>query len=468
MIQVTDPATGAVVAQFDPSSPHDVDAAVAGCDAAQQRWRAWDVGRRGEVLRRAARILRERRQVYARLIVREMGKPLPEALAEVDKCALTCDHYADRAPAALADVLVESNAETSLISYEPAGVVLAIMPWNFPFFQVFRFAAPALAAGNGCLLKHAPNVAGCARAVEQVWRDALTPPGLFATLLIEEADAAATTQRLLDDPRVSAVTVTGSERAGASVAAAAGRALKKSVLELGGSDPFVVLDDADPALAAAQAARARFLNAGQSCICAKRFIVHDAVAEEFEAALAKAAGELVVGDPLDPATQLGPMARDDLRAALHAQVQQSVAAGARLLAGGAPIAGPGFFYPPTVLADVTPQMAVFTEETFGPVAAVTRARDEDHAVALANDTRYGLGASVWTADPGRGLAVGRRIRSGCLFVNGIVASDPRLPFGGIKRSGYGRELADAGLHEFVNIRTVWIGPADAVAPAAQA
>jgi succinate-semialdehyde dehydrogenase / glutarate-semialdehyde dehydrogenase len=391
----------------------------------------------------------------------EMGKPIREALAEVDKCAWTARFYAGHAPAFLADRVVETPAARSWVRYEPLGVVLAVMPWNFPLWQVIRFAAPALAAGNTALLKHAPSVTGCALAAQEVFRAASAAvggaPAVFTTLLVDEAEVAAVTSRIVEHPLVAAVTLTGSERAGTVVASVAARALKKSVLELGGSDPFVVLDDADVALAARMAVRSRYLNSGQSCLAAKRFVVADAVADEFIRRFVDEVDALRVGDPHDPATQVGPLAREDQVVALQRQVDESVAAGATLLTGGKRLAGVGAFFPPTVLADVTHDMAVFREETFGPVAAVVRAADDDEAARLADDTRYGLGASVWSADVDRALAVGRRITSGALFVNAVVASDARLPFGGTRRSGYGRELSEEGIREFTNIRTIWIG-----------
>jgi len=340
------------------------------------------------------------------------------------------------------------------------------MPWNFPFWHVIRFAAPALMAGNGALLKHSPNASGCALAVETVLRDAGFPGGLFTTLLVDERSVAETTTRLLEDPRVAAVTITGSDRAGAHVAAAAGRAPKKSVLELGGSDPFVVLADADLPAVAEQATRSRFLNGGQSCLAAKRFVVEQPVADEFERLFVEAVTALRVGNPLDPATRVGPLARPDLADGVDRQVRESVARGARVLTGGKRIRGTGCFYAPTVLTGVEPGMPGYDEETFGPVAAVIRVADEAEAIRVANDTAYGLGASVWTGDADRGLRVAREIQSGAVFVNAVVASDPRLPFGGIKRSGYGRELAAAGIREFTNMRTYWISGSATPAPGA--
>jgi succinate-semialdehyde dehydrogenase / glutarate-semialdehyde dehydrogenase len=459
------PATGEELASFDTHPPEALDRALAEADTAQRSWRRTPVGERSRVLLEAARLLRRRRSEYARLATLEMGKPVVEAEAEVDKCAWNCEFYAEQAERLLADEPVATQARASYVAYQPLGLVLAIMPWNFPFWQVLRFAAPALMAGNGALLKHAPNVPQCALAIEQLLAAAGAPPGLFRTLLVGEASVGEATERLLADPRLRAVTLTGSERAGAAVGAAAGRALKKCVLELGGSDPFIVLADADLPHVAEQAARARFANAGQSCIAAKRFIVEQPVAEEFEQRLVDATAALPVGDPLDPATRVGPLARADLRDTLERQVEASRALGARVLLGGRRLDGGGWFFAPTVLAGVTRDMAVFQQETFGPVAAVIRAEDAEAAVELANDTPYGLGASVWTRDLDRAQRLGRRIESGSLFVNATVASDPRLPFGGVKRSGHGRELAAAGIREFSNVRTFWVQPSDAEPPA---
>jgi succinate-semialdehyde dehydrogenase / glutarate-semialdehyde dehydrogenase len=466
VLRSVDPATGDEVASYPALTGAEIDAALAAADQAQQAWRDLSVGERARHLSETARLLRERRDRYATLITQEMGKPIAEARAELDKCALTCDFYAEKAAEFLAPESVETAADDSFAAYEPLGVVLAIMPWNFPFWQVTRFAAPALMAGNGGLLKHSPNVPGCALAFEAVLADAGFPDGLFHTLLVDEAAVAETTAGLLADPRIAAVTITGSDRAGTHVAAAAGRALKKSVLELGGSDPFLVLADADLPAVAEQATRSRFLNSGQSCLAAKRFVVEEPVADEFEDRLVDAVEALVVGNPLDPATQVGPLARADLVDGIDRQVRESVAKGARALTGGRRVGGRGCFYAPTVLAGARPGMPAYDEETFGPVAAVIRVADEADAVRVANDTPYGLGASVWTGDVERGLRVARQVRSGAVFVNAVVASDPRLPFGGIKRSGYGRELAAAGIREFTNLRTWWVSGSAAPDPSA--
>jgi succinate-semialdehyde dehydrogenase/glutarate-semialdehyde dehydrogenase len=392
-----------------------------------------------------------------------MGKPLAEALGEVDKCAWNCEVVADSAEGWLADHEVPSAATRSWLAYDPLGVVFAVMPWNFPFWQVLRFASAALVAGNAAVLKHSPNVTGCALAIEQLFSDAGAPSGLFRALVLGEQVVPELVPVVIADRRVAAVTLTGSERAGAAVGAAAGAALKKSVLELGGSDPFVVLDDADLPAAAEAAVRSRFGNSGQSCIAAKRFIVAELVAEEFTQLVAEKIASLTVGDPTAPGTTIGPMARGDLRDGLHEQVEKTVAEGATLVTGGHVVQGDGFYYAPTLLDHVEPGMTTCTQETFGPVASIIRARDDDHAVELANDTEYGLGAAVWSGSD-RGLAVGRRIRSGALFVNAVVASDPRLPFGGVGRSGYGRELAAEGTREFTNVRTIYVGDSAAALP----
>ncbi|WP_448616482.1 NAD-dependent succinate-semialdehyde dehydrogenase [Modestobacter sp. URMC 112] len=468
-ITTINPATGAELEVYPVHSELAIEDAVAASAAAQVDWAATDLARRGEVVSAAATVLRRRTEELALLITREMGKPLAESRAEVEKCAWACDFYAENAGAFLADEPVATSADRSWISYEPVGIVLAVMPWNFPLWQVFRFAVPALMAGNGALLKHSPNTTGCALVVADVLAEAGLPAGLFAALVVAEADVPTTTAELIADPRIGAVTVTGSERAGAAVAVAAGRAVKKSVLELGGSDPFVVLADADLPRTAALAVKARFLNAGQSCISAKRFIVERPVAEEFSRLFVAAVESLTVGDPEAPGTDIGPLARADLVDGIDVQVRSSVAAGATVLTGGHPISDrSGNYYAPTVLSDVSPGMPVHDEETFGPVATVIVAEDEDDAVRIANDTPFGLAASVWTADLDRGVALGERIASGACFVNAVVASDVRMPFGGTRRSGYGRELAQAGIREFVNTRT-WVAMSQppAEAPAAE-
>jgi succinate-semialdehyde dehydrogenase/glutarate-semialdehyde dehydrogenase len=382
----------------------------------------------------------------------EMGKPIVQGEAEVEKCAWVCEYYAEHAEGFLARLPRETDASASYIRFDPLGPVLAVMPWNFPFWQVFRFAAPALMAGNTAVLKHASNVPRCALSIEQLLRDAGVPRGVFASVLVGSAAVAG----LIADPRILAVTLTGSDRAGSQVAERAGHEIKKAVLELGGSDPFIVLADADVAAAARVAADARLVNSGQSCIAAKRFIVVDAVADQFLTRFIDELRRRKMGDPLARDTEIGPLARVDLRDALHHQVEESLKRGAQRLLGGEVPAGDGAFYPPTVLAAVDKGMPAFDEETFGPVAAVIRAKDETDAVRLANDSTFGLGASLWTRDRARAERFAAQIEAGAVFVNGLVKSDPRLPFGGIKRSGYGRELSEFGIREFVNIKSVWI------------
>ena len=447
------PTTGDTLREYPEPGPAEVERRLALAAKAFEAWRETAVAARAERMRAVARALRSGSDRFARLMTLEMGKPIGAAEAEIDKCALTCDYFAAHAEGFLAPEPVASDAVRSVIRYEPLGAVLAVMPWNFPFWQVFRAAVPALMAGNVVVLKHASNVPGCALAIEEVFTGAGLPGGTFTTLLVASDRVAA----LVDHESIRAVSLTGSEPAGRALAARAGAALKKTVLELGGSDPFIVLADADPEAVAAQAVTARVQNNGQSCIAAKRFIVEAPIAERFTRAFAERMAALVVGDPLDRAIAVGPLARDDLRDTLDRQVRESLAVGARLLAGGGRRPGPGFFYAPTVLADAGPGCPVFDEETFGPVAAVTRAADAGEAVTLANRSRFGLGASVWTGDPTRGEALAATLEAGLVFVNGIVKSDPRLPFGGIKASGYGRELSLAGIREFVNLKTVWVG-----------
>jgi succinate-semialdehyde dehydrogenase/glutarate-semialdehyde dehydrogenase len=454
-IQTINPATEEVIATYEEFTPGQVGEALSEAHGAYLEWRTTLLDERARLMRAAAATLRDRQADYAALMTAEMGKPIIEAEAEVEKCAWNCEYFAENTGRFLGEQPIETNARESYVEFTPLGVVLAIMPWNFPFWQVFRFAAPALMAGNTAVLKHASNVTGSALAIEEVFRDSGFPEGVFRTVVVPGSRVEA----IIADPRVSAVTLTGSSEAGASVAAASGRALKKTVLELGGSDPYIVLPDADLEAAATTAARARNLNSGQSCIAAKRFIVVEDVAERFEERFSEAVAALKVGDPTDRTTQIGPLARADLRDALRSQVERSVAQGAKVALGGESREGRGYFYDPTVLTGVTPEMPAFREETFGPVAAVIRARDVDEAIALANDSAYGLGASLWTRDVERGQELARRIEAGSVFINGMVASDPRLPFGGIKQSGYGRELSAFGIREFVNVQTVWVGPA---------
>ena len=456
-IESINPATEEVLARYDPAAPEEIEAALAGGATAFQRWRELSFDDRGALFHRLAKTLRDEKTRLASLITLEMGKPITQAEAEIEKCAWNCDFYADNAARFLAHEHTPSNATESYVAFAPLGVVLAIMPWNFPFWQVFRFAAPALMAGNTAILKHSSNVPQCALAIHDLFRAAGFPAGAFHTLLLESRAV----DGLIADKRIAAVTLTGSDAAGAKVAATSGRHLKKTVLELGGSDPFIVLRDADLHNAATVGAKARNQNAGQSCIAAKRFIVEASVGDEFERRFVEAVRALRVGDPFEPDTDVGPLARADLRDALHRQVRDSIDRGARLVLGGDPRSGPGgrgYFYAPTVLADVTEGMPVWQEETFGPVAAVVRLKEVSEIVAAANDCAYGLGANLWTADLERGQRLARRIEAGFVAINGMVASDPRLPFGGVKRSGYGRELGEFGIREFVNVQTIWIGP----------
>jgi succinate-semialdehyde dehydrogenase/glutarate-semialdehyde dehydrogenase len=451
-IESRSPATGELLETFAPTAPAEVERTLARAARAFGDWRRRRVAERADCLRATARLLRAEKAAHARTMALEMGKPVAQGEDEVEKCAWACEFFAEHGEAFLAEEVRATDAARSYVRFDPLGPVLAVMPWNFPFWQVFRFAAPALAAGNVGVLKHASNVPRCALAIPRLLAAAGVPEGVFQTLLVG-ADAVA---GLVADRRIAAVTLTGSDAAGARVAEHAGRALKKTVLELGGSDPFVVLEDADLDATAGAAAAARLVNSGQSCIAAKRFIAVDAVADAFLERFAAALATRRMGDPLERATQVGPQARRDLRDGLHRQVEATVARGARLVLGGRVPDGPGAFYPPTLLDGVEPGMAAFDEETFGPVAAFVRARDEAHAIALANESVYGLGASLWTADRARGERLAREIEAGAVFVNGQVHSDPRLPFGGVKRSGWGRELSEMGMREFTNVKTVWV------------
>ena len=447
------PATGQTIRAYETVSDAVLETTIGAAHAAFLSWRETSFDERAAALGRAATLLRDEQDVLGRLVSEEMGKPLKQAAAEVEKCAWACDYYAEHAAAMLATKTVQTDAQKSFVSYRPLGVVLAVMPWNFPLWQTFRFAAPNLMAGNAGLLKHAENVTGVALATEDLLGRAGFPDGLFQTLVVETAQV----KGVITHPDVTAVTLTGSTRAGRAVAAQAGAALKKTVLELGGSDPYLILDDADLEGAADACATGRLQNSGQSCIAAKRFIVVAPRLAAFEKLLLKRMQGYRMGSPLDDATDLGPLARVDLRDTLHEQVQKSIAAGARLLLGGTVPDGPGAFYPPTLLTGVTKGMPVFDEETFGPVAAVVRADDEAHAIRLANDTPYGLGAAVFTSDVARGERIAtEQLEAGSCFVNTFVKSDPRLPFGGVKNSGYGRELAQAGIREFVNVKTVYL------------
>ena len=446
------PPSGAILRRFEPHASAFVEEALERAATTFASWRLVPFAERAGRMLRAAEILEQESRRWGEAMTLEMGKPILAGIAEVEKSAWVCRYYAEHAERFLAPENVATDASRSEIHYHPVGPVLAVMPWNFPFWQVFRFAAPALMAGNVGLLKHASNVPQCALGIEAIFLAAGFPEGCFQALLLESDAVAA----LIDDPRVAAVTLTGSEAAGVAVGGRAGSQIKKAVLELGGSDPFVVMPSADVAQAAATAVKARVLNNGQSCIAAKRFIVHRAVAEEFERRFVATMQALRVGDPMSPETEVGPLATPRGRDDLAAQVQRSIDAGARLLCGGRSIEGPGNFYAPTVLADPAPGSPAYDEELFGPVATLFRVDDIDQAIAVANHPTFGLGAAAWTNDPAEQARFVRDLEAGAVFINGMVKSDPRLPFGGIKRSGFGRELAEQGIREFVNVKTVWV------------
>jgi succinate-semialdehyde dehydrogenase/glutarate-semialdehyde dehydrogenase len=446
------PLDGSTIKTIEAMDDEHLDQALQEAAEACVVWSATPIEERCELLNKAAQVLRHRQGELAQIMTSEMGKLIKESRAEIEKCAWVCEYYAEYAPSFLADEVIDTDAGKSFVAYDPLGTVLAVMPWNFPFWQVFRFAAPGLAAGNTGLLKHASNVPQCAQAIEEVFRAAGFPEGVFRTLLIPASMVA----RVIEDPRVHAVTLTGSEPAGKDVAGRAGKCLKKSVLELGGSDAFIVLDDADLDLTVHNAVASRYLNCGQSCIAAKRFIVVDAIAETFLERFRSAVEALQPGNPANEATTLAPMARHDLRDELHKQVLDSIAAGAVVVTGCSPEDSAGAFYQASILDHVKPGMRAYEEELFGPVAIVIRAQDEADAIRVANGSRFGLGGSVWTRDSARGERVARQLECGAAFVNGLVKSDPRLPFGGVKASGYGRELSHHGIHEFVNAKTVWI------------
>lgn len=453
--KVINPATGKPSgAAYPGMPPAEVERVVAATHSVQQAWRKTPFSERAEALRNAAKILKDDAQEFAELMTEEMGKPIKQGLSEVEKCAWVCTYYAEHGAKLLASTKVKTDASQSYVVYQPLGVVLAIMPWNFPFWQVFRFAAPALMAGNGGLLKHAQNVPGCALAIEEILYAAGFPKHLFRALLIDKKQVAG----LIKDPRIQAVTLTGSTAAGRAVAQQAGAALKPTVLELGGSDPYVILEDADLKQAVDTCVTSRMINGGQSCIAAKRFIVPEVLRADFEKQVVKKMKTYKMGDPMDKKTKLGPMARKDLRDDLHRQVLDCVTKGATLLTGGQIPDQPGAYYPATVLTDVKPGMPAYDDELFGPVAAILPVKDEAEAIRVANDTVFGLGAAVFTRDVKRGKRIAEtELHAGSCFVNAFVRSDPRLPFGGIKESGYGRELAEAGIKSFVNTKTVYVG-----------
>jgi succinate-semialdehyde dehydrogenase/glutarate-semialdehyde dehydrogenase len=452
-IESVNPATGETLERYEPMSGAEVQEIIGLAEKSFADWSRTSVPHRAALMRDAAGLLRERARGFAELMALEMGKPLAQGRAEIEKCAWVCEYYAEHAEGFLADEIAATDASRSYVAFRPLGVILAVMPWNFPFWQVFRFAAPGLMAGNAAVLKHASNVMGCALAIEAVFREAGFPEHVFRTLVVGSGAVRA----IIQTPQVRAVTLTGSGPAGRAVASAAGEALKKTVLELGGSDPYVVLEDADLASTVDTCVNSRLINSGQSCIAAKRFIVVDAIREAFEERYAALMATKRMGPPLEGDVDLGPQARVDLRDELHDQVVRSIDRGARVLLGATVPEEPGAFYPPSVLADVRPGMPAYDEELFGPVAAIIAARDEADAVRIANDSSFGLGAAVFTGDIDRGERLARdALHAGACFVNAFVRSDPRLPFGGIKESGYGRELAAFGIREFVNVKAVYV------------
>jgi succinate-semialdehyde dehydrogenase/glutarate-semialdehyde dehydrogenase len=452
-LEAVNPATGEKINTYLEMTPDEVESRICRAHQIFVDWKTRTFSERAELMKQAAGVLRDKAGEFARLMALEMGKPVRDGRPEIEKCAWVCDYYAEKAEAILSPEIIATDAAKSYVTFQPLGVVLAVMPWNYPFWQVFRFAVPALMAGNAGVLKHSANVPGCALAIEDVFRQAGFPENIFQTLMI----GGERVEKVIENPLVKAVTLTGSKPAGQAVAATAGRLLKKSVLELGGSDPYIVLEDADLDAAAAACAASRLLNSGQSCIAAKRFVVVEAVRQSFEALLVNQMRARKMGDPLVESVEIGPQARFDLRDDLHRQVRQSVEKGARCLLGGKLPDGPGAFYPPTVLTDVHKGMPAYDEETFGPVAAVIGVKDEKEAIRIANDTVFGLGAAVFTRDIARGERIAATaLDAGSCFVNAFVKSDPRLPFGGIKESGYGRELSHYGIKEFVNIKTVYV------------
>ena len=451
-ITTINPATEAVIEQHEIDSPEIVDRKLEQAYSAFQQWRTVPIEERAAGVRRLGAALRANKTALATMISTEMGKPIADAEGEVEKSAGNCDYYADNGPAMLAREVVETTARESYVTFEPLGVILAVMPWNYPVWQLIRHAAPALVGGNVVVLKHASNVTGSAKLIEQVARDAGLPEGAITTLVIPGSRVEA----IIDDPRIAAVTLTGSDAVGSKIAEAAGRNIKKSVLELGGSDAFIVLADADLDGAADYGARSRFQNAGQVCISAKRFIVVDSVADDFVAKLKERAEAIPMGSPFERTTKLGPMARVDLRDEIERQMQATINEGATLVTGGTRPDGPGYYFPASIVDHVTNEMTMFRQETFGPVAAIIRVPDEETAIAVANDSQYGLGGALWTRDIEKAKALARKIETGGVFINGMTTSNWKVPFGGVKRSGYGRELSTYGMREFVNIQTVWI------------
>ncbi|GAA5521595.1 NAD-dependent succinate-semialdehyde dehydrogenase [Aliifodinibius salicampi] len=446
------PATGEIIASYANMNSPEIATIAQQANEAQQKWRKRSFDERATLLRKVADLLESNKEEYAELMAYEMGKPLSQGISESEKCAWVCNYYANHAATFLENELIESDADKSYITYNPLGTVLAIMPWNFPFWQLFRFAAPALMAGNAAILKHASNVSGCALAIEELLHDAGIPESLFRTILADRDQV----KSLIQTEHISAVTLTGSTRAGMSVASTAGNKIKKTVLELGGSDPYLVLADADIEKTAETCVTSRLINSGQSCIAAKRFIVVEDNYDPFLEKITELMKEKRIGDPFEEGTDVGPMAREDLRDELHDQVKKSIEAGAKCVLGGEIPARKGSYYPPTILTEVTEDMPAYEEELFGPVASVIKVKDEEEAIRIANDSDFGLGAAVFSRDADRAERIAaEELEAGCCFVNAFVKSDPRLPFGGIKQSGYGRELSHLGIKEFVNIKTVY-------------
>jgi succinate-semialdehyde dehydrogenase/glutarate-semialdehyde dehydrogenase len=446
------PANGELLHDFKEQSDQEVKQIIDRVEEDWQNWRKTSFAYRQNLMQKAAKILRDKKPDFARTMSLEMGKPLAESQAEVEKSAWVCQYYAENAETLLEDELIASDASKSFVSFEPIGIVLAVMPWNFPFWQVFRFAAPALMAGNAAVLKHASNVQGCAAAIESIFREAGFPQHIFRNLIIKSKQVEA----VIKNPKIKASTLTGSEFAGSRVAMASGKEIKKSVLELGGADAFIILKDAELKKAAKVAVQARMLNNGQSCIAAKRFIVDESISDTFLKLVSEELDQIKIGNPLEEGVQVGPLARADLREEIHAQVEETIEQGANLRRGGKYIDGEGYYYEPTIITAIKPGMKLYHEESFGPVFSVFTFRDEEEAIRLANDSEFGLGGSLWTQDLAKAEVLARQIESGGVFINGMTKSDPRLPFGGIKKSGYGRELSQYGIKEFVNMKTIWI------------
>lgn len=450
-LETINPVNGKLIASYKEYTTDEVNRIINSVHDAFSYWKTKSYDERKPFMLNAAKILRQKKEKYASILTLEMGKPISQARAEVEKCAWVCEYYAENTNDILRKEIIETDASESYVQFDPLGIILAVMPWNFPFWQVFRFAAPAMMAGNAGILKHSSNVPQSAIAIEEIFREADFPVDLFRTLLIGSSEV----ENVINNPKVKAATLTGSEHAGIKIAEACGRVLKKTVMELGGSDPFIVLENADFAQAVKTAVTARLINNGQSCIAAKRFIVVEKIYDDFAKHFVELMKNVKIGDPMKEDTELGPMARKDLMLELHEQVKESVNKGAKILCGGEPMNREGYFYPPTILSNICPGMPAYDQELFGPVASLIKAKNEDEALEIANDNNYGLGASLWSKDIKRAKEIASRIETGSVFINGLVKSDPRLPFGGTKLSGYGRELSHYGIKEFVNIKTVW-------------